>query len=220
MSQADTLDEFRKSFSDGWFGIKINGKVYPAVIDQNKIGETDRGVLPVKYIPIKTTQSTLSAEIKWDTERDRLLRAYPSLGCVKAGQTVGYLRVRPLRQYQKGYVYSNADLYVPNLSQIKKFFPRQSTSTGSREIVWQLWNREYWHPMAAVELMDSGEGVGYPLSQNFGLYCNSELPHLIIMHKNHDVGAYKDGQFELFNKFGLLKEQFTRETTVACKVGT
>lgn len=212
---ADIISEFQKSFSDGWFGLKQGGELFPAQVASRTAAKE---VLPVKYIANKSG-STLSKDVLWQTERDSLVRGYPTLGCVKIGPTVGYLKVRPQKQYKKGYVPSNVELFVPNYTQIRRSFPKFVATASSKEVVWQIFNREFFHPERAVQLMEEFEGVGYPLSYNFGLYCDSEHENLMILYKNRVIGVYKDKQFELFKGFALLKEQFERETKVTCNVG-
>jgi hypothetical protein len=209
MSNADTLAEFVKSFSDGYFGLRIGDNIFPAKLAERP--NTARENLALSYIPANGKQP-LSRDINWQTERDMLIRGYPDLGCIKVSQTVGYLKTRPARQFKKGYVTANVELFVPNATEIKKSFPRFVASASSKSVVWQIFNREYWTPAEAVRLMDAGEGAGYPLSPHFGLYMRADTPNLLILHKNKDVGVYRDGRFELFDKFDLLKEQFTRET--------
>lgn len=216
MTQADTMPEFIKSYNEGFFGLKLKGSILPAKIVP--IREAARNVLCLSYMATKDGKY-LSHDLNWESSREDLIRDYPDLGCLKVGPTVGYLSVRPARQYKKGYVPANVQIYVPNQSQIRKVFPRFIATSNSKDVVWQVFNREYWEAKEAVRLMDEGEGVGFPLSKNFGLYCHAEQPHLILIHKTHDVGVYnKDGQFELFKHFGHLKEQLARETNVEARV--
>lgn len=207
---ADTMGEFLKSYAEGWFGLKVGQGIVPAKITPRTASSE---VLTLQYLTNKG-KSTLSKDLVWHGERDLLVRGYPDLGCVKVGPTVGYLRVRPAKQFKKGFVSSNVELFVPNQSQIKKVFPRFVASTTNKELIWQVFDREYFHPLRAVELMDEGEGVGYPLSKNFGLYCDSNHPNLLILYKNRSIGAYKDKTFQLFQTFKDFKEQFQRETAV------
>ena len=213
---ADIIGEFQKSFAEGWFGLKLNGNVFPAQVATRTAAKE---VLPIKYIANKGG-STLSRDVIWQTERESVLRAYPLLGCLKIGPTCGYLKVRPQKQYKKGYVPSNVELFIPNQSQIKRSFPKFVATPSQKEVVWQVFNREFFHPDRAVQLMDEGEGVGYPLSYNFGLYCDSEHTNPMILYKNRTIGAYTGKEYELFKGFDLLKDQFERETKVTCKVGT
>lgn len=217
MADADIKEEFTKSFSDGWFGLKIKDDIFPAKLSLNR--EVGRNTLPLQYMATKEGKF-LSYDLDWTSQRDQLIRDYPDLGCVKVGQTVGYLSVRPQRQYKKGFVPNNVSVFAPNQTQIRKVFPRFIASSGDKGVVWQVFNRERWEPKEAVRLLDEGEGVGYPLSKDFGLYCHSELPNLILLCKTHDVGVYKDGKFQLFKNFKHLAEQFQRQTdteAVVCK---
>jgi hypothetical protein len=215
MTDADTQEEFVKSYADGFFGVKIDGKVYPSRVVKDRV--TKRTVLPIRYMCDKEGKE-LSMDVDWVAGRGTILRGYPDLGCIKVGPTLAYLSVRPLRQYKKGYVPDNVLLHIPNQYQIRKVLPRFIATSSSKEVVWQVFNREYWELAAAVALLDKSEGVGYPLSQNFGIYLHSDHPNPIILCKNHDAGVYKDGKVELFKNFGVWKEQFQRETGVEANV--
>lgn len=210
MADADTQDEFIKSYNEGYFGIKLEGKVFPCRVDRSREA-TKRTILPLRYL-INKDGKELSKDVDWVAERDALIRGYPDLGCIKVGPTLAYLSVRPLRQYKKGYVSDNVNVHIPNQFQIRRIFPRFIATPASKEVVWQVFNREYWELAKAVELLDTGEGAGYPLSQNFGIYLHSDHPNPIILCKNHDAGVFKNGKVEFFKNYSVLKEQFQRET--------
>lgn len=215
MSDADTLPEFVKSYSEGFFGLKMKSDVVPCKIAiKDTPIKTD--VLALQYM-VSSNGKYLSHEMNWLASRTDIQRGYPDLGCVKIGPTMGYLSVRPFRQFKKGYVPANAVIYVPNQSQIRKVMPRFIASTASKEVIWQVFNREYWELARALELMEEGEGVGYPLSQNFGVYLHSEHVNPLIICKNHDAGVVKGERVELFKNFSHLREQLLRETELEAK---
>lgn len=216
MSDADTMEEFSKSYSDSIFGIRMKEGVFPCFIAPRS--EVGKGSIPLIYYTGPGKGEQRSHDLNWVAERDTLVREFPFLGCFKVGPTVGYLRVNPLKQYKKGYFTSNVEVFCPNTSEVRKVFPRFVPSSGLKEVVWQVYRREFFHPLRAVELIEEGEGVGYPLSSNFGLYIRADSPNPIILHKSRDAGVYKKGVFELFKPYELLKEQFARETKVECKV--
>jgi hypothetical protein len=209
-ASADTIEEFQKSYADSYFGLRIKDKVFPA-----KIKAVSRNVLTCTYTAAKSG-GTLSHEIDWLTGRDILDRDYPDLGCVKIGPTVGYMSVRPYRQFKKGYVPDNAEIMVPNKQQIRKVLPRFVPSTSHKDVVWAVYNPEYWHPDEARRLFSVGEGVGYPLSINFSLYLNSDVPNPLIGYKTRSIGVYNESKrrYELFKGMEIFKEQFERETKV------
>lgn len=214
MSDADTLQEFQKSYGEGWFGLKVGGEVFPAKIVSRSASKES---LTLSYLANKGG-ATLSKDVPWVGGREALVRGYPDLGCIKVGPTVGYLKTRPTKQFKKGYVSANVELFVPNHTQIRKVFPKFASSPGNKELVWQVFRREYWTPAQAVRDLDAGEGVGYPLSPCFGLYASAECENLLILYRNKSVGVYKNNKFELFNGFSILKEQFQRETKVECAI--
>lgn len=216
MSNADTLSEFMKSYIDGWVGLKQDKIIIPCRIAKDLETPTPNGHIVFRYLTSKEGKE-LSKDLNWVTDRNNLIRGYPDLGMVKVGPTVSYLKTRPFRQFKKGYVPANVEMFIPNVAEIRKVFPRFIVSSASREVVWQVFNREYWHPTEAIRLMDAGEGVGYPISQNFALYCRADIANILLLHKNRDIGVY-DGDFKLFKASSMFKEQFTRETTVECKV--
>lgn len=212
---ADTIEEFLKSFKEGFFGLRIGEELYPARLADRVSG---RGVIPLQYM-VNDKGSFQSHDVTWETQRENIIRGYPDLGYFKVGPTCGYVRTRPYRQYQKGYVPSNVEVFIPNLTQIRMVFPRFIATGNSKELVWQIYNRQLWHPDAALKALADGEGAGYPLSNNFAVYLNSGAEVPILCMKNRDVGVVNSaGKYELFKKFADLKEQFQRETTVEAYV--
>jgi hypothetical protein len=208
MADADTKEEFIKSFQEGHFGLKIKDEIFPARIAGTR--NVSRNILPLSYMATKDGKY-LSFDLDWTTQREMLIRDYPDLGCVKMGPTVGYLSTHPKRQFKKGYVPANVGAMIPNQTQIRRIFSRFIASSGSKDVIWQVFRRERWEPKEAIRLMDEGDGVGYPLSKDFGVYLNADLPNPLILCKTHDVGVF-DGEFKLFKNFSFLAEQFERQT--------
>lgn len=217
MAEADVIEEFIKSYNGAYFGLRIDGKVYPAMLSQER--RADRaGVLALSYFPTKEGKSKKSYDLDWISGRDNLVRGFPDLGNLKIGQTYAYVSVRPQRQWKKGYVPENVELYIPNIQQIQKVWPRYYVSSTSRGLIWQIYNREFWHPKAAIEALEKGENLGYPLSQHFGVYITDNNVSPIITHKKVDIGVYSENKFQLFPAYGVYVEQFKRETTEECVV--
>jgi len=215
MAEADTINEFIKSYHEGWFGLRLNDKqLVPSHITETR--QKAEGYVALRYIPKAGSSQELSHDLNWISEKEKLERGYPDLGMIKIGHTVGYMKTRPYRQFKKGYVPANVELFVPNYTEIRKQFPRFVVSSSNREVIWQVFNREWWHPLEAIRLMDEGEGVGYPVSHNFGLYCRADVDNILILRKNRDIGVYTGGRFEIFKGSEMFKEEFTRETKVEC----
>lgn len=210
-AKADVIEEFMKSYSSSWFGVKniLGTGVVPCQLAKDRTAA--KGMLPVTYM-VSSEGKMLSHDLKWDTERNNIVRGYPTLGAVKAGPTVGYISVKPRRQFKKGYVPENVDMHVPNSTDIRKLFPRMLISPASRRVVWQIFNRTYWKPQEAISLINDGEGVGYPLSAHFSVYIGENWDSPMLLHNAQIVGAHRDGVFKLLPEYKIYKEQFERET--------
>lgn len=209
-SKADTIEEFRRSYNGSWFGLRHNGKVYPATLASNRQITPEH--LGVKY---HTTQegAPLQKDVNWASDRLNLLRDYPDLGMVKIGATVGYLSVDPLRQWHKGYYPPNIKVHVPNGPDIKQINPNVRFTPSHPYIVWQVYNREFWHPSEAIRLIGEGEGVGYPLSPNFSVCALKEFEYPVLCYKRKTIGNYNGG-WKLVDPYKIYKDQFRRETKV------
>lgn len=210
-AKADVIEEFARSFSSSWFGVKglVGSGVVPCILAKDR--QVAKGFLAIGYM-VGADGKMLSHDLKWDTERQHIIRDYPTLGALKAGPTVGYLSVKPRRQFKKGYVPENVDMYVPNAADIRKLFPRLLVSPTSKRVVWQVFNRNYWSPRDAIGLINDGEGVGYPLSAHFSVYIGDNWDSPMLLHNSTIVGAHRDGVFRLLPEYKIYREQFERET--------
>lgn len=216
--KADTAEEFCKSFDGSWFGLRLGEKVYPAVLT----GLQTKGTVGIQYFtaPYGSTEGikqTLS--LKWEDRDKHLVRDYPNLGAVKFGPTVAYLSVKPRRQWKKGYYASNISMTVPNEALVKKEIPNIRLMTNNRDLVWQVYNRELFNPWYALDCLNKGEGLGYPLSRHFGLYITDSCRDPVISYKHSgSAGVFQGGKFKLLANFRHLKELFSRETKTSISI--
>lgn len=215
-AKADVLEEFSRSFSTSWFAVKDGGFGTPGTTIPCQLAK-DRGAVAKGYLALSymvdRTGKMLSADLRWETHRQCIIRDYPTLGAVKAGPTVGYLSVKPRRQFKKGYVAENIDMHVPNQADIRKLFPRMLiTSPGAKRVVWQVFNRDLWSPKDAIALIEEGEGIGYPLSEHFSVYIGDSWDSPMLLHNTSVIGAYRDKVFRLLPEYKIYREQFERET--------
>lgn len=213
-AKADIIEEFAKSFSSSWFGAKDlgigpAGMIIPCQVARDRM--VPPGILPITYMADNTGRM-LSYDVRWDIGRTNLIRTFPNLGAVKAGPTVAYLGVKPRRQFQKGYVPENIDCHIPNKEEIRKVFPRLLLGPNTKRLVWQVFNRTYWTPQAAIKLIEEGEGIGYPLSAHWSVYVSGQWEDPLLMRNNKIVGAYRDKRFKLLPDFLIYKDEFKRDT--------
>lgn len=209
---ADKQEEFERSFGGSYFGFKHNGKVFPAKLAVDR-AKPAAGSMPMTYY-LDQEGKSLSYDLRWLTEREKLIRGYPTLGNIKVQNTFAYLSVRPSRQYRKGFAPENVTMVIPNLKDIQSKLPKFFVPKNSPKVAWRVFNEEYWHPALAAALMDQGEELGYPLSKNFATYISAAWETPLISYKGQDVGNYERGDWRLFQNFVHLKEQFQRETGV------
>lgn len=212
--RADTLNEFVRSYERSWVGMRgENGRVYPARINFGAF-DASTGVLKLKRIsdPDKPEEES---ELVWKQDRMTLVRDMPDLGMISLGPTIGYLSTKPARHWHKGYYPNNVLLHIHNLPDISAVEKLATFHTKLPKVLWQVYNREYWHPKEAIRLIEEGEGVGYPLSKHFGVYLQKDVEHPLIAYKKELAGVYsKEGNWVFLDRFKPCVEQFKRETNV------
>jgi hypothetical protein len=212
--KADTIEEFLKSFSKSYLAISLDSKsniVHPARIDASK--EVSKDSISFRYIVDREGKNELSTEVSWNSGRHTLIRDYPNLGMVKAGPSVGYLEVRPHRQWSKGYYAENVSLNVPNYRDVTSIKPNLMLNPYSRQVIWQIYNREFWTMQKALEEFEKGEHVGFPISSDVAVYLIKDIADPCVAYKNTMVGSVRDGkEIKLLHGFKIFKEHLERCT--------
>lgn len=210
MSKADTIQEFVRSYNGSWVGLRIGDKIFPAALNSGRLVTPEH--LGLKY-NTNPEGAQLQRDINWLTDRDSILRDFPDLGMIQIGATIGYLSTKPYRQWHKGYYPQHVKVWVPNLDDIRALKPEVRFASSHPYVLWQVYNREFWHPTEAVRLLGLGEGVGYPLSRNFGVYTKMDFENPLICYKGSTIGAYEGSEgWVLFDNFKQYTTQFKRET--------
>ncbi len=211
--KSDTVEEFLKSFGKSWLAVITDpkeGVVHPAKIDHKKT--SSKGGVCFRYMVDKEGSKELSTEIDWTTGRDNLIRDYPDLGMLKVGPTVGYLEVRPYRQWSKGYFPDNATLHVMNQQDVLAARPRLLLSPYSKSVIWQIYNREYWTMKAALEELNKGENVGFPISRDVAVYLHTNIEDPCIAYKKTLMGTVQGNKIKMLHGFGIFREHIERVT--------
>lgn len=211
-SKADTIEEFVRSYGKGsYVGVNIDPKsttIHPARIDVNHLAAIP-GKIQLRYM-VDASGKELSKEIDWIAERDVLIREYPKLGMLKVGPTIGYLSVKPLRQWKKGYYYENVQMHIPNKADLQTVRPRAMLTPASKTVVWHVYNREFWTVPKALELMEEGEGIGYPINYELGVYLRKDMEIPCVAYKNELVGSIDDNKVHVLHKYKLYSQQIER----------
>jgi hypothetical protein len=153
-----------------------------------QIGQVD---LTVVLKNIDDTYRTVHVSVPWKADLDEdtsfCYSQHPRLGMVSTGDSIGYLRRFPKRQYNRGYTPGFCSLSIPNQ------YTAEAQRANSYSVVWSVFNPDHKTLPEALEILESGRKLGVVLAPYLGLCIEQGRKYPRLVYITDIVGFVQNG---------------------------
>lgn len=188
----ETPDDFQLYYRGSIVGIPNGQTLIPYV----SAGIRDEGIF--SFIPIAgRTDPVLNMAFR--DLRNMVSFSYPSLGMVNVGPTAYYTSMTAIRAAEKGFRAPRVTVISFNTWFLRNLI--KPIDSSSSELIYALYNKEYYEPREAIQLLESGDRVGCALSPLVSLFIEPKATVIQVAYTRNMAGYLRDGKIVLQNQY-------------------
>jgi len=183
----ETAEDFRRYYASAYVGLRLGtSHINPA----KPTGGTD-GKISFKVLEKSPTGGYIWTDkvLQWKDLIEVCSFGIPKLGMCQIGGELAYGSMRGERNSNRGFTTERVFF-----TEFAHWYLRHKYGAGlpvisfNQDIIWQAYNPRYESVAGAWGRLQSGESVGVPLHENFGLYTKPDYKYPFLAYKKWTIG--------------------------------